>query len=263
MLMIDWQYIFAGFVIGVIIGMTGVGGGSLMTPLLILWFQVSPAVAVGTDLLYAALTKCSGILAHQRRGNVCWRTVGIMAAGSIPGALLTIVLLRHVVTQGEIYDRILTIALGIALIATALILIYKNRVDSFVLRTDYPLSQLHRNRQDGLTIAAGMLLGILVTLSSVGAGVIGTATLLMLYPHLRIMQIVGTDLAHAVPITAIAGFGHMHLGTVDLSLLVHLLVGSLPGTFIGSHIGHRLPDKWVRATLACILLLTGLRLIPG
>lgn len=259
--MLDWHHTIAGFVIGVIIGMTGVGGGSLMTPLLILWFHVPPAVAVGTDLLYAAITKCGGILAHQRRGNVCWNRVIDMAIGSIPGALITITMLRFIMPHTDAYNRILTISLGIALIATAMLLIFKKRFGTFVHSSDYPLSKIHIRRRRILTMGAGFILGILVTLSSVGAGVLGTATLLMLYPHMRIMQIVGTDLAHAVPITAIAGLGHMHLGTVDLKLLFGLILGSLPGTFVGSHIGHLLPDKWIRTGLALILMLTGIRMV--
>ncbi len=232
-----------------------------MTPLLILWFRVPPAVAVGTDLLYAAITKSSGILAHQRRGNVCWSTVIDMTIGSVPGAIATIIILRFITPHTPAYDSILTVSLGIALIATALMLIFKKRFGAFVHSSDYPLSKIHIKRRRILTMGSGFMLGILVTLSSVGAGVLGTATLLMLYPHLRIMQIVGTDLAHAVPITAIAGLGHMHLGTVDMNLLLGLLIGSLPGTFIGSHIGHLLPDRWIRIGLALILILTGIRMV--
>lgn len=262
--MTDWHHLIAaGFAVGAVIGMTGVGGGSLMTPLLILWFKVPPAVAVGTDLLYAAITKCGGLWAHQRRKNVCWGTVAAMAAGSIPGATITIILLRLLRPDSGVYDRLLTTALGVALVATGLMLIFKNQLGTYVHSSKYPLLNLGARQRWLLTATAGFVLGILVTLSSVGAGVLGTATLLVLYPHLRMMQIVGTDLAHAIPITAIAGLGHAHLGTVDWKLLTGLLIGSIPGTFLGSHMGHMLPDKWVRMILATILLLIGIKMAAG
>ena len=262
--MTDWHHVVvAGFAVGAVIGMTGVGGGSLMTPLLILWFKVPAAVAVGTDLLYAAITKCGGLWAHHRRSNVCWSTVAAMATGSIPGATITIILLRFIKTDSSVYEQVLTTSLGVALVATGLMLIFKKQLGTYVHSSNYPLLNLGARQRWLLTALAGFVLGILVTLSSVGAGVLGTATLLVLYPHLRMMQIVGSDLAHAIPITAIAGFGHVHLGTVDWKLLSGLLIGSIPGTFLGSHMGHMLPDKWVRIALATILLLIGVKMVAG
>jgi len=254
-------YAVAGFIVGFIVGLTGVGGGSLMTPILVLFFGLKPAVAVGTDLLYASITKSGGIFVHQGRGTIEWRVVGLLALGSIPATLLAVTLLKHLDAAGLNYDRILMLSLSVALILTATVLAFRDGLQR--LSQDERLAAVraaHRRWRTPMTVIAGAVIGTLVTLSSVGAGALGAAFLFFLYPRMRAISIVGTDLAHAVPITAIAGLGHAHLGTVDYVLLLNLLLGSLPGIYVGSHTGANLPEHIVRPALAFMLLLIGIRL---
>ena len=257
----DLAYTVSGFLVGFIVGLTGVGGGSLMTPILVLIFSIKPAVAVGTDLLYAALTKCGGMVVHHRNQTISWPTVGLLACGSIPATLVSVTVLRHLNHAGINYDRIMTLTLSVALILTSLVLLLRGRL-AILSRNEHlaAVRAAHRRLRTPITVAAGALIGTLVTLSSVGAGALGAAILFFLYPRMRPVTIVGTDLAHAVPITAIAGMGHLHLGTVDLTLLANLLLGSLPGIYLGSHAGFRLPDNVVRPILASMLLFIGVRM---
>jgi uncharacterized membrane protein YfcA len=255
------SFAITGFIVGFVVGMTGVGGGSLMTPILVLLFSVKPAVAVGTDLLYAAITKSSGVFVHHNRGNVEWRVVALLATGSVPSALLAVSVLGRFEAAGVDYDHVITVALSIALILTSLVLLFKGPIQQLGGNERLAAVRAVRRRLRGpLTVAAGALIGVLVTLSSVGAGALGAAFLFFLYPRMRPISIVGTDIAHAVPITAIAGLGHAHLGTVDFLMLGNLLVGSLPGIWLGGHTGARLPDGFVRPALASMLLLIGVRL---
>lgn len=250
----------AGFAVGFIVGMTGVGGGSLMTPILVLLFSVKPALAVGTDLLYASITKGGGIFVHQRNRTILWPVVGLLSIGSVPTSIATVFVLQRWTASGLNYDGVMTTTLGVALILTSLAIVGKERLVRFAQKERFAgLRALHSRWQKPLTVMAGILLGILVTLSSVGAGAVGAVILFFLYPRVPSKQIVGTDLAHAVPLTAIAGLGHAHLGTVDYSLLGFLLLGSLPGIFMGSQIGIKLPEYVVRPALAGMLLMIGLR----
>jgi uncharacterized membrane protein YfcA len=238
--------------------LTGVGGGSLMTPLLVLFFGVAPATAVGTDLLYAALTKAGGVTVHARRRQVRWDIVGRLAAGSIPGALLTIGVLTLARIDPAALGRIVTHSLGVALILTACAIIAKPRIQHWGQRA----SGAWRERWIGpLTVVVGFLLGVLVTLSSVGAGALGVAALFFLYPRLSTVEIVGSDIAHAVPLTLVAGLGHAHLGTVDWGLLGSLLIGSLPGIWLGSTLSSRVPDRLLRSGLASLLVIIGGKLV--
>ncbi len=258
----DVWYIATGAVVGFIIGLTGVGGGSLMTPILILGFKINPAIAVGTDLLYAALTKANGVFFHQRQRSIDWWIVLRLAVGSIPASLLTVLLLHKLKAMGYDYEPLMTQTLGVMLILTALVVFGRQRILAVLHRSlenhDSLVSRLRRVR-GGITVLSGLLLGILVTLSSVGAGAIGTALLFLLYPYKRTVAIVGTDLAHAVPLTAIAGIGHWQLGSVDPHLLFGLLLGGLPAIYLGSLIGQFLPDRLLRPLVATILLLLGIR----
>lgn len=258
----DFSLVFIGFLVGFIVGMTGVGGGSLMTPILVLGFGIKPAIAVGTDLLYAAITKSGGVFVHHKHGNIQWPVVVLLALGSVPATICSIFVIKHLDTSGINYDNLIMSTLSIALILTALFLITRNQLHKFSQKEQFvALKLLHRKYRNHFTIFAGVLIGILVTLSSVGAGVIGAAFLFFLYPRFKAIQIVATDLAHAIPITAIAGLGHAHIGTVDYVLLGSLLIGSLPGIYLGSHFGTLLPDKIMRPFLATMLLLIGIRLI--
>ncbi len=257
----DFAFTFAGFIVGFIVGLTGVGGGSLMTPILILLFSIKPAIAVGTDLLYAAITKSGGILAHQNRGTIHWQIVGLLCLGSIPATLAAILLLNHLTTMGADYERLITSTLSIALILTSLVIFFKEQLHSLGSTEPFRFIRIiHRRFCIPMTILSGAAIGILVSFSSVGAGAIGAAVLFFLYPRLRTINIVGTDLAHAVPITALAGLGHWHLGTVDFHLLFSLIIGSLPGIYLGSRTGVRLPEKYMRPILASMLMLIGGRL---
>ncbi len=257
----DWLYTVSGFAVGLIVGVTGVGGGSLMTPLLVLVFGVSPATAVGTDLLYASLTKTLGGWVHSRNGTVDWKIVGLLSLGSIPAALLTIALLKFLALDEKTLRTLVTSVLSIALLLTATALLLKDWIRKIAQRDDGTVYQLHHRHLPAATVITGLIVGALVTVSSIGAGVLGTVALLFLYPKLTAVKVVGTDIAHAVPLTAVAGLGHMALGTVDFVLLGSLLLGSLPGIYLGSHLSAKVPEKVLRPVLAMMLLIIGIRLV--
>ncbi len=252
----------SGFVVGAIVGATGVGGGSLMTPLLVLVLGVPPATAVGTDLLYASLTKAGGAWAHGRRGNVDWRVGVALAAGSVPAAGATLVALHLLAIDAEQYNHMIAATLSVALILTAGALLFKDRLRAIALRRPV-FGAGDGDRSPAATVAVGALLGVLVTVSSVGAGALGVAALLFLYPGLVSVRVVGTDIAHAVPLTLIAGLGHAAMGAVDWGLLGSLLLGSLPGVYLGATVSRRLPERVLRTLLATMLVLVGGRLIAA
>lgn len=241
---------------GVIVGLTGVGGGSLMTPILMIFFGIHPATAVGTDLLHAAITKSGGTYVHAKKNRVDWRITALLAAGSLPAAIITLLSL-HTFTGGLGSTKIITTTLGLALIFTGFALALRNRMR----RLSAAYGQVAPPRHPGLTIATGAMLGILVSLSSVGAGALGVTALFFLYPKLAAQRIVASDLAHAVPLTLIAGVGHWLFGDVDWSLLLSLLIGSLPGIYIGSHLVGYIPERILRLLLTVMLLLIGARLL--
>ncbi len=255
-------HIAAGAVVGLIIGLTGVGGGSLMTPILVLGFGITPSIAVGTDLLYAAITKSSGVYFHHIHRTVDWKIVSLLACGSLPCSTVTILLLEHIRALGFNYDALMMQILSIMLVLTSLIIFGKTRLLAFIhdRHTGNPIIHLIRTHRALITVFSGCMLGILVTISSVGAGAIGAALLLMLYPKKKSIMIVGTDLAHAVPLTAIAGIGHLHFGTVDFSLLGGLLLGGIPSIYMGSFIGKKLPDHILRPVIATFLFIMGVKL---
>jgi uncharacterized membrane protein YfcA len=253
----DWLYPLSGLVVGMIVGLTGVGGGSLMTPLLMLVFGISPAIAVGTDLLYAAFTKMGGSVAHHNRGTVQWNIVGRLAIGSVPASIATTVFLRWLGTDATKFNSLITSSLGVALILTAGAIIFRARLAQYAAHDAEAKPGWREKYIIPITVFTGVVLGVLVTISSIGAGALGTVALFFLYPKFKPVQIVGTDIAHAVPLTLVAGFGHAMLGTVNWYLLASLLVGSLPGIWIGSHLSSRVPEKWLRTALATMLLIIG------
>lgn len=256
----DIAYTIIGFLVGFVVGLTGVGGGSLMTPILVLGFSISPAIAVGTDLLYASVTKSTGIFVHHAKKTINWDIVKLLSAGSIPSVCLSIFILKNMLASGINYEYVITNTLSIALILTSLVLLFKGQIQKLSQKEQLSkIKKLHKKLRKPLTIFSGALIGFLVTLSSVGAGALGAAILLFLYPRMRTISVVGTDLAHAVPITAIAGLGHAHLGTVDYTLLGSLLIGSIPGIYLGSNLGVHLPEKIMRPVLASLLLMIGIR----
>ena len=253
----DWTAVISGFGVGTIVGITGVGGGSLMTPLLLTVFKLSPAVAIGTDLWFAALTKLSGSVAHSRHGHVKWSITGLLLAGSIPASLATIALM-HLGVLGNGWSGALSYALGVALLLTALVVAFNKSWAALGLRLERFIPPA---RKPALTVVSGVLLGVLVSLSSIGAGAIGATLILLLYPRMPARQIVGTDIAHAVPLTLVAGIGHATLGHVNWALLVPLLIGSVPGIWMGAQLTRRLPDGVVRTLLCAALLMAGWKVI--
>lgn len=257
-----WEYSIAGLLVGFAIGTTGLGGGSLMTPILYLYFGMSPAAAVGTDLLYAAVTKSFGVFFHKRQSTVEWRVVAWLATGSVPAALLTVIVL-NVVGIGPATKQVMIYTLGIAIIFTALFALFKARIKRLAKNHINPgfLHALRTRWRKPITILSGVLLGVVVTLGSVGAGTIGTVILLVLYPGLSTIEIVGTDLAHAVILTAIAGLGHLSLGATSFPVLAYLLLGSLPGIYLGTKAGFLLPDRILRFALVIFLLVAGFSLV--
>ena len=257
----DWLYPVSGFVVGAIVGLTGMGGGSLMTPLLILLFGVHPLTAVGTDLVYAAATKTVGTVIHANKGHVEWRVAGVLATGSVPAAVFTIWLLAQLPKQSATTAAIISISIGATLIVAAVAIFFRRRIRNYALaRADDP----SRVRYAGpITVAFGALLGVLVSLCSVGAGALGVAVLFFLYPRLPPTRVVGSDLAHAVPLTLVAGLGHWVIGSVDWSIVGSLLLGSLPGIYLGSQLSTYVSDRVLFPALASMMLLIGLRLIAS
>ncbi|MDA8782555.1 sulfite exporter TauE/SafE family protein [Porticoccaceae bacterium] len=252
-------YIAAGAGVGLAIGLTGVGGGSLMTPLLIL-FGFPYNVAIGTDLLYAAITKAGGMVAHAKQKTVQWRTVGVLAAGSLPASLVTAQLLSTVFTDSSEYQSVLTRSLGVMLVLTASVILLNGRLRSKSQQRTDPASQFILKHRDGAIFFAGLFLGVFVTLSSVGAGAFCAAILMVLYPRLPALQIVGTDISHAVPLTLIAGLAHFFLlGNVDFMLLGCLLVGSLPAIHVGTAMATKLPGNLLQTVIATMLLGMGIK----
>ena len=249
--MIDPLYVASGFGVGLLVGMTGVGGGSLMTPLLILLFGIHPSTAVGTDLLYAAATKAGGSVVHGLARSVHWPAVIRLACGSIPASILTMVVIWQLDLNPASQRSLVNLVLCFALLLTAVSLIFRKSI------LDRYRTRMERVEESTIVIATvvtGALLGVLVSISSVGAGAVGVTALLLLYPRLPMASIVGSDIAHAVPLTLVAGAGHWMLGEVDWQLMGVLLMGSLPGIVIGSYSAVRVPQAVLRVTLAFILL---------
>lgn len=256
--MIDPLYVASGFGVGLLVGMTGVGGGSLMTPLLILLFGVHPATAVGTDLLYAAGTKAGGSVVHGWSRSVHWPAVLRLACGSIPASALTLLVLWKLDLRSDAERNLVNLVLCFALMLTAISLIFRK---SLMERYRRRLERIDERATAIATVVTGVVLGILVSISSVGAGAVGVTVLLLLYPRLPMATIVGSDIAHAVPLTLVAGAGHWMLGSVDWHLMGVLLMGSLPGIILGSYSATRVPETVLRLTLASVLVVVAGRIM--
>jgi uncharacterized membrane protein YfcA len=254
----DPRFVFSGFFVGMLIGQTGMGGGSLMTPILVLFFGVHPATAVGTDLLYASATKTAGTLVHGLNHTVNWRIVARLASGSVPATVITLAVISHFNVTGPTSGRIISLLLGVMLLLTALSLVFRR---PFLRMVGPMLESVPPKQAARLTIIVGIILGGLVTVSSVGAGALGVTALLLLYPRVPMAVIVGSDIAHAVPLTFVAGIGHWWLGSVDWPLLTSLLGGSIPGIVLGSYLSAHVPDAVLRPILAMTLILVGGRLV--
>ena len=259
----DFGFVFAGFFVGLVVGLTGVGGGSLMTPILIFFFGIKPYLAVGTDLLFAAFTKAGGTFSFARQHLVPWRVVLALCSGSLPASAATLWVLHNVGPSDPAVQKVMTFTLGLALLLTAFAMLFK------VIRgKKAPAVLPHENlnaatqpRHWALPVLFGALIGTLVTLTSVGAGAIGVTVLMILYPQLPLSRIVAADIAYAVPLTLVAGLGHASLGSVDWSLLSLLLAGSLPGIWVGSRLMHKTPERVIRSILSVLLAWAGSKLV--
>ncbi len=252
-------YVLAGAVVGLAVGITGVGGGSLMTPLLLM-FGFPPNVAIGTDLLYAAITKSGGVISHQQQQNIQWPLVIKLAIGSIPAAIITSMSLHYFFDDADDYSGLLTSALGIMLVLTSCVLFFRQRI-KHKTHPDSAFIRFTQQHSSTFTIVMGVVLGVFVTLSSVGAGAIGAAILMILYPLLPTHKVVGVDIAHAVPLTFIAGFAHLLLGNVNFVLLGSLLVGSLPAIYFGARLSRRIPSHVLQPILASVLMGLGVKFV--
>lgn len=251
----------AGFLVGMLVGFTGVGGGALMTPVLIFFLGVAPHTAVGTDLLFASLTKGAGGWVYGARGSIDWQVLRRLTLGSLPAAAITLLFIRHIETEKG-FETILLHSLGYVLAVTGVTMIFKFRLHHLGQEQRTGAPERFKKAQPALTVAAGALLGVLVTLTSVGAGALGAVMLLYLYPYrLTPKKLVGTDIAHAIPLTLIAGLGHLTLGNIDFPLLGSLLAGSIPGVLIGSRLGVSVDGRYLQNAIAMILMIVGVRLV--
>ena len=263
----DYAFVFAGFAVGLIVGLTGVGGGSLMTPILIFFFGVKPYLAVGTDLLFAAFTKLGGTVSLARQRLVPWRVVALLCAGSIPAALAALWALRHLGPDSAAAQRLMTSTLGVALLLTAAATFYKvlvfspERAAAEAARRSAQFAHASAPRHWSLPVLLGAVIGLLVTFTSVGAGAIGVSVLLLVFPHLPLPRIIAADIAYAVPLTLVAGLGHAAIGSVDWTLLALLLCGSLPGIWVGTRLAQHAPQRWVRTLLSLLLAYAGSKLV--
>ncbi|MEO5866206.1 MAG: sulfite exporter TauE/SafE family protein [Sphingomonas sp.] len=251
-------YSIAGVLVGLVVGLTGVGGGSLMTPLLVLAFGFHPSTAVGTDLLYASATKTVGTTVHGWRGTVDWKVVARLALGSVPATIVTLLVIGYSGERSEHTARAITTILGITLVLSAVATLFRARI---VGRLKPRFGAVSEGRLTALTVLLGAILGVLVSLTSVGAGALGMTALIILYPKLPVNRLVGSDIAHAVPLTLLGGIGHWYLGAVDFSLLGSLLIGSIPGIIVGSLIATRVSDRVLSPILAVVLAIVGARLL--
>ena len=246
-------YIASGFAVGLLVGMTGVGGGSLMTPLLTLLFGVSPSVAVGTDLAFASITKSAGTFTHRLRGTVRWDIVRRLCAGALPAAVIATLALNYFGTVDARIGQFIRYSIAVSVLLTVVALMFKGRMLAWL--NAHPDRQLQGKTLAIATVVSGALLGTLVTISSIGAGAIGATLLVALYPRMSPAEVAGTDIAYAVPLTAIAAFGHWWLGSINWTLLATLLIGSVPGITLGSWMARAVPERFLRGLLA--LTLTG------
>ena len=263
--MTDLAFILSGFFVGFVVGLTGVGGGSLMTPILIFGFGIKPILAVGTDLLFAAFTKLGGTVNLTLARRIDWKIVGRLSIGSIPAALLTVGALHYFGATNDAMQKIVTTTLGFALLLTAAATLYKAIKGSAAPKarelTPEQLAHATEPRHPALPIIFGALIGVLVSLTSVGAGAIGVTALMLLYPALPLNRIVAADVAYAVPLTLVAGLGHASIGSVDWPLLAKLLAGSLPGIWLGTKLGNHVPDRAIRSILSLLLAYAGVKLL--
>lgn len=258
-----FEFILAGMLVGFCVGITGVGGGSLMTPILIGLFRIEPHIAIGTDLLYAAISKFCGSMVHAKKLNIVWPIVLWLAVGSIPASFGTTWVLEHYLSQSTHYKAVLTMVLGFMLTLTGVSIIFRSHIEKFFSKfrnkeiTHAENEQLAVQNKRTYIVIMGIILGVFVTLSSVGAGAFGVMALVIMFPNLPMIRIIGSDVVHAVLLTLVAGLGHMSAGNVDFMLLMWLLVGSIPAIIIGTLISSRMPERLIRKILGITLFALG------
>ena len=266
----DFHFIIAGAIVGFCVGVTGVGGGSLMTPILISFLKIEPHIAIGTDLLYAAISKFCGSLVHAKKLNIVWSIVFWLALGSIPASLGTTWVLEQFLGGAKEYKKLLTIVLGAMLVVTGASIVFRHKIEAFFNRHQHDVAgealstDEHSQviiKHKGWIVLMGVVLGIFVTLSSVGAGAFGIMALVLLFPKLPMIRIIGSDVAHAVLLTLVAGLSHMKAGNVDTHLLMMLLIGSIPAIIAGTLLSSRLPERAIRRVLGVTLMLLGTNFI--
>ncbi|CAN7153016.1 sulfite exporter TauE/SafE family protein [Pseudoduganella sp. LjRoot289] len=255
----DLSFIASGFAVGLLVGMTGVGGGSLMTPILTLLFGISPSVAVGTDLAFAAVTKSAGTFTHRLRGTVRWDIVRLLCMGAIPAAIVAAIGLKQFGALDKEIALVIRYSIAGSVLLTVVAILFRGKMLAWI--NAHPERQLQGRALDTATVVCGAVLGILVTISSIGAGAVGATLLVMLYPRLSPAEVAGTDIAYAVPLTAVAAFGHWWLGSVNWMLLLTLLIGSVPGITIGSWFARAVPERVLRGLLAATLTGVAVKLL--
>jgi uncharacterized membrane protein YfcA len=255
----DLSLIVSGFVVGVLVGLTGVGGGSLMTPLLTLLFGVSPSVAVGTDLAFASITKAAGTATHRLRGTVRWDIVRLLCYGALPAAVLATFALKHFGALDKQIGQLIRYCIAGSVMLTVVAILFRGKMLAWMLA--HPERQLQGRALEVATIVAGAVLGSLVTISSIGAGAVGATLLVLMYPRLTPAEVAGTDIAYAVPLTAIAALGHWWLGSINWMLLLTLLIGSVPGITVGSWFARSVPERVLRGVLAAVLVSVAAKLV--
>ena len=261
------EFILAGVLVGFCVGVTGVGGGSLMTPILISLFRIEPHIAIGTDLLYAAISKFCGSFVHAKKMNIVWPIVIWLAVGSIPASFATHWVLDNYLSQSTHYKAVLTMVLGFMLTITGLSILFRSQIENLFnkyrkqelpdMTQDLEKVKLQAKEKRVAIIIMGIILGIFVTLSSVGAGAFGIMALVVMFPNLPMIRIIGSDVVHAVLLTLVAGLGHMSSGNVDFMLLMWLLVGSIPAIIVGTLLSSRMPEKLIRKILGITLFALG------
>ena len=253
------SFVISGFAVGLLVGLTGVGGGSLMTPLLTLLFGIPPSVAVGTDLAFASITKVAGTAAHRFRGTVHWDIVKLLCIGALPAAVISAMGLKYIGALNPEVGQFIRYSIAVSVTLTVIALLFKGKLLAWL--NAHPEKQITGAKLTAATVISGVVLGILVTISSIGAGAIGATILVMLYPRLKPAEVAGTDIAYAVPLTAIAALGHWWIGSIDWNLLGALLLGSVPGITIGSLAARAVPEKFLRGLLAITLTTVAAKLI--
>ena len=257
---IDLYYSLAGALTGFVVGLTGVGGGALMTPILLIIFDVSVITAVATDLWFAAITKIATLGIHHNKRQIDWKVARLLWMGSIPFSFLIVI----AVVSGSVskISGFLPKAIGVLVLITALGLVISSKI-----KTEKPLFKFNnipnfKKIQPLATILAGAVLGIIVSLTSVGAGVFGTLILIYLYSYrMSSHKVVATDIAHAIPLALVAGTGYLISGKVNLSLLTSLLIGSIPTAILGAVVAHKISDRLLKLTLSIVLFVVGLKLV--